>query len=113
MALVPLELARSHVKADGDDDDVLQAYLDAAEQFAQDYLNRRVFATQDELDAAVADGKAGDNPMVTNAAVNAGILLMCGHFYMNRQEVVTGVTAAQVPMGAERVLRPHRVIPGL
>lgn len=114
MSLVSLDVARSHCRSDGDDDGILQVYLDAAEQSAIDYLNRKVYATQQSLDDAVLAGTAGEHPMVVNGVVVAAILLTCGHLYANREDVVVGAAAAvQIPFGATALLRPHRIMPGL
>ena len=113
MALVDLMVARLHCRADAIDDDVLAIYLGAAERHAVDFLNRSVFATQEELDIAVAAQTAGDAPIVINDAIKSAILLLCGHWYMNREDVVTGVGVAKVPLGAYELLRPHRKFAGV
>lgn len=114
MPLVSLELAAKHVRIDlADEADLLALYLGAAEQTAVDYLGRKVYAAQDELDAAVAAGTAGDFPMLVNDAIRAAILLTLGHLYANREDVLVGVSASEMPRGARDLLRPHRIIPGV
>lgn len=115
MPLVSLELARSHCKTDGDDDALLSVYLAAAEAHAQEVLNRRVFASAEEMAEAVLDGAAGADPMVVNDAIRAAILLLTGHFYRNREDVVggRGAAAVQLPMGAVHLLWPYRVSLGV
>jgi len=113
MALVDLAVARQHCKAEAEDDAVLQVYLGAAEQHALDFLNRRVFATEQALDEAVVAETAGSAPIVVNDAIRNAILLLCGHWYVNREDAVTGTIAQQVPMGAHELLRPHRHFPGV
>jgi hypothetical protein len=39
----------------------------------------------------------------------AGALLILGHLFENRQDVVTGITVAELPNGSGRVLQPLRV----
>lgn len=110
MGLVDKSLAIQHVKAEvGIEDDLIQLYLDAAEQSAQDYLNRQVFADQDALNAAVIAGTAGVEPMVVDSAVKAAILLTFGHLYANREDVVIGTSAIALPNGAQALLRPKRL----
>lgn len=112
--LVPFDQAIAHLRVDaGGDDGLVALYLGAAEQSATDYLNRQVFADQASLDAAVVAATAGANPMVVNFAVQAAILLTLGHLYANREDVVTGASVAQLPLGARSLLRPHRILPGL
>lgn len=111
--LVPLERAREHLRVDpGQEADLIGLYLLAAQQSAVDYLNRQVYADQAELDAAVAAESAGDYPMVVNAAIQAAILLILGHLYANREEVITGTIATEIPRGSRSLLWPHRINPG-
>ncbi|WP_430228004.1 head-tail connector protein [Paraburkholderia tropica] len=113
MAIVELSLALGFLRQDaGVEDDVVQALLDGATQSAIDYLNRQVFETQADLDAAVADGAAGDNPMVVNAAIKAAILKTTAELYANREDTAIG-TVAELPFNARTLLRPHRIVPGL
>lgn len=111
--LVPLDRAREHLRVDaGAEGDLITLYLQAAEQSAVDYLNRRVFLNQGDLDAAVAAETAGDFPIVVNAAIQAAILLILGHLYANREEVITGTIATEIPKGSRSLLWPHRINPG-
>lgn len=54
MKIVTLDLARNHVKSDGDDDALLTQYVEAAEAACEREIGRYVFATQEALDAAKA-----------------------------------------------------------
>lgn len=109
MELVTLEAVRAHCYASGAHDDaILGTYTDAAEQYVQDFLNRRVFADVDSMAAAVLDGTAGCDPMVVNPAIRAAVLLMAGHLYRNR-EAVTAENAKELPLGVTQLLWPARV----
>lgn len=50
-----LDEARTHCKADGEDDDLILLYAEAAERDGVVSLNRAVFKTEPELAAAIAD----------------------------------------------------------
>lgn len=41
--------------------------------------------------------------------IKAAMLLMIGHFYENREDVVTGVTVTQLPNASEMLLAPYKV----
>lgn len=112
MALVDLELARQHCRAESDDDTVLTVYLEAAESHVLAFLNRAVYATQSALNTAVEAGAAGPAPMVVNGAIRSAILLMCGHLYANREEEVTGTITARLGMGVTELLLPYRRFAG-
>lgn len=107
--LVTLQEAKAHLRVDGDDDDAdITLKLRAAEEMAVAYLDRAVYPSQAALDAAVAADAAGPDPMVCTFAVRAGILLILGDLYANREEVATGTIATQMPTGARACLRPLR-----
>ena len=53
--LIDLPTAKLHLRVDGSDEDVILAlYIGAAEQSAMEFLNRKVYADQDALMAAIA-----------------------------------------------------------
>lgn len=108
--LISLDQARGHLRAQGSaDDGDLTLKINAAQLLAEEYLNRKLFATQGELDAAVLDGTAGSMPpMVCNDLVRAAMLFILGHLYANREDVITGTTATDIPMGSRSLLAPYR-----
>ena len=114
MPILTAEQAIDHCRADPDADAAMVGlYLDAAIDAAQDYLGRKVYANKAELDAAVADGSAGVDPIVVTFSIKAAILLICGHLFANREDVVTGQQSFAMPNGSRDLLRPHRRVPGL
>lgn len=60
------------------------------------------------LRAKVAHRQAMDG-MVVNEAIKAAVLLTVGSLYAQREDVVVGVSVAQLPNGAEWLLAPYRV----
>lgn len=114
MPILTTEQAIAHCRADPDADALMvELYLGAAIDAAQDYLGRRVFGDMTELEAAVEAGKAGVLPMVANYAIKAAILLICGHLFANREDVVVGAQSFAMPNGSRDLLRPHRKVQGL
>jgi hypothetical protein len=114
MSLVSLELARQHLRIDTDPDDdpeslLLPLYIATAEEAACDYLNRQVFANEADMAAAVEADTAGDRPMVVTASVQAAILLMLGHLYVNREDSVVGISVVELPNGSKALLQPRRI----
>ncbi|MDR0215621.1 MAG: head-tail connector protein [Comamonas sp.] len=107
--LVTLEQAKAHLRVTHDLEDAdIQLKLNAATEMAVTYLDRAVYADQDTMDVALASDTAGPFPMVANDMVRAGILLLLGDLYANREETVTGTIATQLPTGARACLRPLR-----
>ncbi|GFM73740.1 hypothetical protein PSCICL_47320 [Pseudomonas cichorii] len=54
MAIISIELAMHHLQAEPDDQVLVQAQLNAAEEAAMQFLNRRFYADQQELELARA-----------------------------------------------------------
>ncbi|AIR90581.1 head-tail connector protein [Pseudomonas cremoricolorata] len=54
MSVIAIEVAMRHVRADPDDELLVQSYLDAAEDAAMGFLNRRFYIDQVALDVARA-----------------------------------------------------------
>ncbi|MBO0987552.1 phage gp6-like head-tail connector protein [Delftia sp. SD018] len=113
MPILTIETAIDHCRADPEDAAMVELYLGAAIDAAQEYLGRKVYADQTELDAAVAAGEAGELPMVATYSVKAAMLLICGHLFANREDVVVGAQSFAMPNGSRDLLRPHRKVQGL
>lgn len=111
MKYLTLDLAKQHLRTDGDDEDALIEFLiGAAEEAAIKQVNRNVYETQAELDAA-------DDPdgIVITQNIRAAMLLIVGSLYANREAVVvgSGITPHELPLGVTWLLRHDRKVPGL
>ncbi|MCF3155654.1 head-tail connector protein [Pseudomonas juntendi] len=51
--------------------------------------------------------------MVLNPAIQAACLLKLGHLFANREEVVTGATATELPLASQHLLMPYRIRMGV
>ena len=80
-----------------------QALADATEQAAATQAAEYAY-----LRAQVAYRQAMDG-MVVNDTIKSAVLLIVGHLYANREDVVAGVSVAQMPNGAEWLLQPFKV----
>ena len=109
MSVISMALARAHLRDPDDDDDYLQLLIDSAEQSAMDYLNRQVYADAQSLAEAIAAEVAGEKPMLSNAPFKSPCLLILGHLYANREDVVIGTIATDLPRGSQALLTPYRV----
>jgi len=107
MRLVTLEQAREHCRADPADDAMVELYVNAAEDAVEAFLNRKVYASQEELDQAVEDGTAGDMPMVANYAIRVAVLQRAARMYGNREDDLR--LPAAMDDAAVRLLWPYRV----
>lgn len=109
MPIITVSMARDHLRDPDDDDSHIQMLIGAAEESVVQYLNRRVYASSDDMAVAIANGSAGECPMVANDLIRAACLLIVGHLYANRENVVVGSSVAQLPMGALELVTPYRV----
>ncbi len=110
--IVSLEVALAHLREDaGVADDLIKIYIGAATQSASDYVDRKLYANDAEMQAAVADATAGADPIVANDAIRAAILFTIGKLYAFREDVVSGASASvtELPSGAKSLLFPYRV----
>lgn len=158
MSVIAIEVAMHHLLAEPEDQILVQAQLDAAEEAAMQFLNRRFYLDQVALDEARAGVQAAMQQakeanaeaaaaaeaeqdhtlrcrlleharkvladaydqadaiaygMVLNPAIQAACLLKLGHLFANREEVVTGSTAVELPLASQHLLMPYRIRMGV
>ena len=100
--LLDLATVKQHLRAEDDAEDALIGlYALAAEESAVAFLNRNVYADEAAQGADIAG-------IVINAAITAAMLLIAGHLYANREDVVVGASVAKLPNGAQYLLQPYR-----
>lgn len=114
MSLITLDEAKRQCRIElefMDDDLLLQAFIDAAEDHASTYTGRRFFADQAALTAALATvpPSATEDDMVIRPAIKAAMLLHVSHLYENRS-ATDPLTLKDVPMSYDSLLGPHRIL---
>ncbi|WP_208023827.1 head-tail connector protein [Duganella aquatilis] len=94
-----------------------QAYLEASAAAASlaDGAERAmaILGASTKFDAANLVNIHTCRGMVVTSAIKSAILLILGHLYENREDVVIGLTVASLPTGAKALLQPHRIGVGL
>lgn len=104
MSIVTLEVAKAHVNATHDlDDELIQRYIDAAEDYAARFMGR---ASLDEL--LEADSEQPSSEARLPPSVEQAVLLLVGDFYALREAQVTGTILTQNP-AAEALMHFYRV----
>jgi hypothetical protein len=113
-----------------------QASLDAAKAALPDLLSTARVAHSAAVAAAVAVGDMHDRcrmmdyarqaladahegadavayGIILNSTITSACLLIVGHLFANREEVVVGVVATELPMASKSLLNPYRVRMGV
>lgn len=70
MSIVSIETAMHHLRADADDTVDVQHKLDAAQEIAEQFIGRRIYASDIELDAAI-DASAVEMDALTSLRIGA------------------------------------------
>lgn len=92
--MIDLVLVKAHLRVDGTEEDALiGTYLNGAVEYVQQHCDRRI-----------VEAPEASEQMALTDDVKQAILLLVGHWYANREEVVIGAAANQVPMGVNALL---------
>ncbi|MGR4929049.1 head-tail connector protein [Bradyrhizobium sp. CAR08] len=94
MALATLAQLKAQVRTEfGDEDDALQHYLDAADEYVRGFL--------------AVDPEAQDPPETVPDTVNQAVLLLAADWYQNRESTAPDALH-EVPYGAQQLLNQVR-----
>lgn len=101
-SLVPVARNQARVEYD--------AAMAAAVAIEDCFQSREAMAdAQFVFSEALAAATCNARGMVINKAIEAACLLKLGHLFANREEVVTGTIATELPLSSKALLTPYRV----
>lgn len=104
MTIITLDTAKAHLRVETNDEDVLiQLYLNAARQSAEDYISRPIYANQNEQ--LFAEDESG---VLVNDAIRAAVLLQLGTLYRDR-EATSEKPTTELSLGAKHLLQPYKL----
>lgn len=93
--MLDLPRVKLHLRLDSDEEDgIIAGYIEAAKAHVAMHCDRALVETD-----PVEPDEMGLTPDVEQA-----ILLLVGHWYANREAVVTGTISTAVPLAVERLL---------
>ncbi|WP_047537404.1 head-tail connector protein [Pseudomonas sp. 11/12A] len=93
--MIDLARVKLHLRVDGDEEDpVITGYFEAAKAHVAMHCDRELVETE----------PTGPEQMAFTPDVEQAVLLLVGHWYANREAVVIGAAASQVPMGVNALL---------
>lgn len=125
MSIVSIETAMHHLRADADDTVDVQHKLDAAQEIAEQYIGKRIYADAAEARTArlqaMIDLETADEydsygfvmqsrAIAKNPAIEIAVLLILGTLYAHREDVVVGASVAELPVAATHRLQPYRAM---
>lgn len=105
--MLELSIIKEHCRIDDGytaDDSLLGIYEGAALRYVETWTRRKLYET--DASTGFTEDEA---PLLLGDDIRAAMLLLIGHWYSNRESVVTGITAATVPFAVESLLQPYRV----
>lgn len=101
--IVELGIVKAHLRVRHSlEDGYIQMLVEAAAQSFNDQTNRMLIAVDQPLPDPVG------NALRVTKAIQQGILLLVGHWYVNREDVVIGTIATALPKATEFLWRPYR-----
>lgn len=101
--MIGLPVVKAHLRVRHDqEDDYIQLLVDAAAQSFNDQTNRTL------VDPAAGLPDPLGNALHPTKAIQQGMLLLVGHWYVNREDVVIGTIATALPRATEFLWRPYR-----
>lgn len=103
--MIDLDLVKNHLQVVGADHDaIIELYVAAAVDTAEQYLNRKLYAVGETVPDSDPTG------ITIPPAVVSAVLLIVGQLFEFRENVVSGTIVTQVPLGAERLMWPYRIL---
>lgn len=95
--MITLEQVKFQCRIEHDEeDDILMLYIDSAQDFCQNYINRQLYVEN------IADGDT--TGLVITPIIKQAMLLLVAHWYVQRE------LTPNVPQAVYELLRPYRLM---
>jgi len=91
-----------------EDDALISVYLNAAIKHVENYTERKLYPTAEQIPLDEYGEPDDDFALIYNDAVHVAMLLMIGHWYSKREAVTEGSTS-ELPLGVSALLGPYRI----
>ncbi|MDM9594658.1 head-tail connector protein [Pseudomonas guariconensis] len=93
--MIDLATVKMHLRVEGDEEDALiGGYVAAAKAHVEQHCDRKLVETD----------PVEPEEMGLTSDVEQAVLLLVGHWYANREAVVIGTSASEVPLAVDRLL---------
>lgn len=107
MEISPQQVAliKTHLRVDHDDeDDLIKGYAAASVDFVEHYCDGTLVVQLTPPE----ENEEPPREVLFSSGIWQAMLLIIGHYYSNRESVVTGTIATELPLGVEALLYRHR-----
>ena len=104
--MLDVEIIKQHCRIEldeSDEDALLETYATAAQRLIENKTGRRIYATTNEVNAA-----EDERALLLDDDLSTAMLLIIGHWYANREAVVVGVSASELPMAVKALIEPYQ-----
>jgi hypothetical protein len=109
MSYVTLEKARKHLEViHSADDELIQDCIDAAEDYAAQYMGRDGIYDGQDWRRLDAESESSSDPETVPASVVRAILFLTADYYEHRTQTVVGTITSKIP-SAEHMLHFYRI----
>lgn len=109
--MLDLSIIKPHVRLELDETDedvLLETYATAAQRLVENRTGRTLYATEGEIPVDSEGESTDDSALVLDDDLTTAMLLLIGHWFENREAVVIGSSAAELPMAVEALISPYR-----
>lgn len=110
--MLELDIIKQQVRLEPDsveEDTLLDTYSTAARRMVENVTGRTLYATAGEIPTDPITTEPTDlSALVLDDDITTAMLLLIGHWYANRESVVIGSTATELPLAVESLLAPYR-----
>ncbi|MFI3308931.1 head-tail connector protein [Ewingella allii] len=105
--MLELNTVKAHCRVDADftlDDELFKIYSGSAKRHVEKWTRRKLYQAIDEPGFA-----EDDDALLLDDDIRSAMLLCIGHWYANREGVVIGETAVNLPLAVQALLQPYRI----
>ncbi|MFT7337626.1 MAG: hypothetical protein ACI92B_000948 [Marinobacter maritimus] len=110
--MLELDIIKQHVRLELDDfeqDTLLETYATAAQRYVENQTGRTLYATKTLVPTDPDTGLPTDeHALVLDDDITTAMLLLIGHWFVNRESVVIGTITAELPMAVDALITPYR-----
>ncbi|MCX0499734.1 head-tail connector protein [Erwinia billingiae] len=105
--MIELSTVKEHCRIEPDfvdDDNLLGIYSRAAWRYVEKWTRRTLYQLNTD-----PGYETDEDRLLFDDDIRSAMLLLIGHWYSNREAVVIGQTATEVPFAVEALLQPHKI----